>query len=74
MADISLSYEIEKFVDLYKIVFCKQTQQVYYYDDSTGLYCPVDDIELSKMVDDFINSDLTELDWSDGHIVAPLSA
>lgn len=68
MADISLSYEIEKFVDLYKIVFCKQTQQVYYYDDSTGLYCPVDDIELSKMVDDFINSDLTELDWSDGHM------
>lgn len=66
--DISLSYEIEKFVKHYRIVSCKQTQTVYAYDTETGLYRPVDDIELSKLVDEFINSDLTDLDWSDGHM------
>ena len=67
MADdsISLSFEIEKFVKLYKISYCKLTQRIYVYDDSTGLHYPVDDIELSKLVDEFINSDETSLDWCD---------
>lgn len=73
MADeISLSYEIEKFVRLYNIVVCKKTQLIYMYDASTGLFSPVDEIELSKLVDDFINSDNTELDWSDGHMTVIL--
>ena len=66
--DISISYEIEKFVDLYNIVCCKTTQQIYSYDEQVGLFHPVDDVELSKMADEFINSDETELDWTDGNM------
>jgi len=66
--DISLSYEIEKFVKLYRIVVCKKTQTIYRFGVSTGLFYPVDDIEISKFVDEYIDSDNTDLDWCDANM------
>jgi len=63
--DVSISDEIEFFVDMFDIVSCKQTQQIYSYDDTTGLYSPVDEVELSKLIDEYINSGSSEMDWSD---------
>lgn len=66
--EICMSSEIKKFVDAYGIVSCKRNQQIYAYDASLGIYIPLDDIELSKLVDDFIDSGQTELYWCDYNI------
>ncbi len=63
--DICFSSEIQAFVDTYTIVSCKQTQQVYVYNQKTGIFIPVDEIEISKLVDEYIDSGMSALDWSD---------
>lgn len=66
--EISIGPEIQTFVDTYNVVSCKQTQQIYFYDETTGLYRPVDEVELSKLVDDFIESGASALEWSDNNM------
>lgn len=65
---ISLSAEIQGFVDTFRISSCKQTQQIYAYNPLTGIHEPVDEVELSKMIDDYINSGMSALDWTDHHM------
>lgn len=63
--EIQFNDEIQCFVDTYNIVCCKKTQTVYAYDETTGLYNPVDDIELSKLIDEYIESVSADMLWSD---------
>lgn len=63
--EIQFSFEIENFVDINNIVCCKRTQTIYKYDETTGLFRPVDDIELSKLIDDYIENISSDMLWSD---------
>lgn len=63
--EIQFNDEIQCFVDTYNIVCCKKTQTVYAYDETTGIYNPVDDIELSKLIDDYIENVSADMLWSD---------
>lgn len=60
--------EIGNFVDLYHIVSCRLDQNIYYYDESEGIYKLIDSVELSKLASDYLENSGTQLEWCDYHM------
>lgn len=63
--EISLSSEVQNFVDIFYLVSQKGENRLYAYDENEGIYVPLDDVELSKLADEFIISENSDMEWSD---------
>ena len=63
--EISLSSEVQNFVNSFYLVSQKGANRLYAYDENEGIYVPLDDVELSKLADEFIISENSDMEWSD---------
>lgn len=66
--EVDYQNEIEVFISTFQICYCKTTKEVYAYSDSTGLYSSVDEVELCRLVCEYINLYSKQLVWSDYNI------
>lgn len=71
MADkkfIDYQYEVKHFVDIYGIVSCQLDQTVYFYDDTSGIFRPTDDVQLSKLASDYLTHYTADMVWTDSNM------
>lgn len=66
MADDEIDYsqEVQDFADYYNIISCRQTQVIYRYDASRGIFLPLDDVQLSKLADEYLKT-VSAMSWCD---------
>lgn len=63
---VDRSQEAQDFVDHFSYVYCKKDNQVYYFNQSDGIYHPADTVEIKHQIDQYLLAGYSDFEWDSG--------